>query len=374
MYKQLEYLREGVTMTRGATYREDLPDAGMLSALLFKLSAPCASNASLAVANWRLQDYLGTLEVIANGATIIKSLDWKNAAFYHFLRTGVTPLGAWRNYATNTQFEYLLLMFGRFPGDPSYGLDLSKYDNVEVRLTNSASSTYYGSDITASIMQLWLRDHAGGFQGHIRSEKWREWTTVSDETKYFTLPSEYPISNITLRAVPPATNGVADTGFANMMDDIDFSIQGGTRKLYKGGLDDLALMDYYMKGKLALTSGLLDKTADYGAPVSLGRILGWATASGSKDGAVSSTVPTIEADSTDGYIKPEAREADSPIEFITMGYAFQESVALLDAPNLEPDLMLVPQQVGPVLLNVHTRSGATYAGGTAQVVLERVVA
>lgn len=373
MYKQFEYLRESVTMTRGQTYRIDLPETGLLSGLFLKLSAPCTSGATLADALWRLQDHLGTLEVIANGATIIKSLDWQNLAHIHALRQGVTPLGAWRNYATNTQFEYLLVLFGRFLGDPEYGIDLANFDNVEFRLTNASSATYHGSDISASILQCYMRDMPGGFRGHIRSEIWREWTTVQDETKYFVLPTEYPFSGVYLRCVPSTTSGVPDTGFANLADDIDMSIQGGLKQVYKGGLDDLALVDYYMQGHELLVGGLADVNADRGIPISLGRVLQHATASGSKDGAVSAVIPTIEADLTDGAFKAEAREADSPIEFIFNGYAFQNTVNLWFAPTLAADELLDPGAVGEIRLNIHTRNASSAASGTNQVVIERVV-
>jgi hypothetical protein len=373
MYKQLEYLREGVTMTRGQTYKIDLPETGMVSGLFLKLSAPSTSNATLAATPWRLQDLLGTLEVIANGSTIIKSADWKNFSFLHFLKSGVGEMSAWRNYATNTQFENLLVLFGRSLWDPDYGLDLSKYDNVEFRLTNSSSATYHSDDITASLMLAYLREHTGGFRGHIRTEKWREWTTVANETKYFTLPTEFPYCGIYLRALPDETSGVNDTGFANLMSDIDFKIGGGTKQVYKGGLDDLALMNYYELGKMAQVGGLLAATADHGFSVSLGRVLHRATASGSKDGSGSSTVPTIEADETDGYIKPESAEADSPIEFIFEGYGYQYSAWLHRSPELAPDTLLVPQQAGEITLNVMTANSASAADGTNQVILERVV-
>jgi hypothetical protein len=92
MYKQYEYLREAVTMTRNQTYKLDLPKSGMLSSILFKVEAACASGATLAGGNWRLLDFLGKLEVIANGSTIVKSLDVKHCHFLTWLHQGIWPL------------------------------------------------------------------------------------------------------------------------------------------------------------------------------------------------------------------------------------------------------------------------------------------
>ncbi len=373
MYYQYEYLREGVTMTLGQTYKIDLPEQGLVSGIFLKLSAPCTSGATLADELWRLQDHLGTLEVIANGATIIKSAPWKVFEAIQRLKTKVSPLNAWRNYATNTQFEYLLLPFGRYLWDKEFGLDLAKYDNVEFRLTNSSSATYHSDNITASILLAYMRENPGGFRGHIRTELWREWTTVANEIKYHTLPTEFPYAGIHLRALPDTTTGKADTGFANLMTDIDFKIGGGTKQVFKGGLDDLALIKHYEGGVEGLVSGMADVTADKGIGVSLGRVLGWSGISGSKDGAVSTVDITMEADATDGTISFEAREADSPIEFILRGYAYQHMVPLFFSPNLDPDTLLVPTQAGEMTLNIQTANAASAADGTNQIILERVV-
>ncbi len=373
MYKQLEYLREGVTATRGQTYRIDLPESGLLSAIFLKVEAPCTSGATLADELWRLQDHLGALEVIGNGATVIKSAEFKHFDFLNWLRNRVSPIHAWRNYATNTQFEYLPILFGRSLYDKDYGLDLSKWDNVEFRLTNSSSATYHGSDLTLSLLLAYWREHSGGFRGYLRTEEWREWTTVQNETKYFTLPTEFPISGVYLRALPDTTTGKADTNGANCMHDIDFSMGGGTKRIYKGGLDDLALLNYYEHQGELIVSGMADVNADRGISVSLLRALGWSGISASKDGAVSTTDVTMEADDTDGTVSFEAREADSPIAFMVRGYGYQNMAWLWHSQECNPEDLLDPASAGEIRLNIATRDAAASADGTNQVVLERVV-
>lgn len=373
MYKQYEYLREGVMMTRNQTYRLDLPKTGLLSSLLFKLSAPCVSGATLSVANWRLEDYLSKVEIIANGATIIKSLDVSALNFLSWLRQGIVHPHYWRNYATNTQFAYFLINFGRFIGDPNFGLDLARFDSVELRVTNVATSTYYGDDITASILQTYMRDMPGTFNGYLRSEEFRKWTTVQNETQYLLLPSEYPIATLALRCVPTNTNGVFATNPQNLADSIDFSKKGRTAQIFLGGFDDLMVQNYLERGAEVLVGGQLDGTADYGKPVSVARGFNWSGISGSKDGAVSSVIPTIEADPTDGYIKPEAREADSPIMFMYRGMGYEYFSWLHYAETLAQGELLDAKAEGEVNLDVHTRDASTAASGTNTVILERLV-
>lgn len=373
MFWQHEYLREGATMTRGQTYRIDLPETGLVSGLMLKVSANCTSGATLADPKWRLLDFLPTIEVIGNGATVIKSLSAKHLHFLSWLHQGIVPPHFWRNYATNTQFDYIPILFGRGLFDPTYGLDLSRWDNVELRVTNDASATYYGTDLSVSIMQYFLRGAGGGFQGYLRSELWRQWATVQNETRYFILPTEYPITGLYLRALPAVTAGMSDTGFSNLMADIDLSVGGGATKLYKGGLDDLVVSNYLERGAEVITSGLADLTADKGVDVGVGRMFGWSTTSGSKDGAVSAVIPTMIADATDNTISFEAGEADSPVEFMTRGMAYQNMAYLLHDQDLSPDWTLDPKRDGETRLNITTANSATAAGGTDEIVLERLV-
>jgi len=373
MYFQSEYLRESVAFPRGGTFKVDLPETGLLSALLLNIQGAAVSGATLADPLWRLQDHLSTLEIIGNGSTVIKSLEFKQSQFAAWLRQGIVPPHFWRNYATNTQQEFGLLLFGRNMHDPEYGLDLSRWDNVEFRFTNASSATYHSADLSLSIKQIFLRDAPGGFRGFLKTEEWREWTTVSDETKYLTLPTDNPISGLYVRAVPPATSGVADTGGVNMMDDIELSINGGVKKIFDGGLDDLIVENFVDRGAEVITGGHFDVTADRGIDIGIMRPFGWGWGSGSKDGAVSAVIPTIEADPTTNTIKPEAREADAPIHFILRGMGFQNMAYLLHVQDLEPELLLDAGRDGEMKLDIHTRSGATYADGTNQVVLETLV-
>jgi len=373
MFTQGIYLREAVTMTRNSTLKLDLPGEGQLSALLLKITGNCTSGATLTATPWRIQDHISNILVLANGATPIKSYSAPLAQYTAWLSQGLVPPHFWRNYAENTQMEYLWVLFGRRIGDEQYGLDLEAFSSMELQITNTATSTYYSTDFTVSVLQAFMRDMPGKFGSHIRTLNWREWTTVSDETKYYLLPSEFPLRGIHLRALPDETSGVNDCNCANLMDDIDFSLNGGTKQVYKGGLDDLMVLRYMERGAEIHTHGLIDRTADYGLDFSVGRAWGRSIGSGSKDDAVSSVIPTIESDQTDGSIKPEAREADSPIEIGVTGMAYQYTVPLLHVPDCEADKMIQPiTKDGEVRLNLHTRSGAAYADGTNTVMLEQV--
>jgi hypothetical protein len=368
MKLQRTYVREGVTMPLGQTYQIDLPKTGMLSSLLLKVQGSTVSGASAADPKWRLIDFLTLIEVIGNGSTVIKSFLAKSCQYEEFLRTGVVPTHKWRNYATNTQMEFIHLLFGRSIGDTDYGLDLSMWNSVTLKITNIGSATFYGADLSLSMLATYLINPSGGFKGYLRTETFQEWTTVADATNYLILPSEYPIAGIFLRALPDVTTGMQKTGFA-----IDFTIGGGQTQLYEGGLDDLLIENRQEQGLNVLTAGEAYVTADKGIATGIGNMFGWSGIAGSHAGVVSTVVPTMLGDATDGTVSFEAYTADVPIEFMAMGNGYHQHAYLHFNKGLDPNFMVDPKVDGEVRLNIHTKNDANAAGGTNDVILERLV-
>lgn len=374
MYIQREYVREGASMTLNDTYKQDLPEHGFLSSLLIRISGNQISGYGQGAHDWRIIDEISKISILANGATIIKSLTGYQVQALAFYDQGVLPPGSWRNYAANTQFEYLLINFGRYMGDTEIGLDLGAYENVELQITNTATASDFTS-LSVSVLGVYVRGaQPGQFKGYLRTEEWKSWTTVSDETKYNDMPVELRIRRIMLQAIPDQDadfNNESD--MSNLMDDIDLSLETGQVRVYKGGLDDLMRDNYLNTGKPVITGGMSYMLADDGIDTGVGRAFTFLGASVSKDGAGSSTVPTFAADELSGTIKPETYEADSPINFLSIGMApFYTAVFDFDL-GWDFNNWLDPNTKRTVKLDIHTRSGASYADGRNAIVLDRFV-
>ena len=374
MFMQREYVRENAAMTVNETYKLDLPEHGLLTSLLVRLSGNQVSPYGQGEHDWRIIDKISKVAVLVNGATICKSLTGYQVKSLEYYDQGVIAPGSWRNYASNTQFEYLLINFGRYMGDPDFGLDLSKFANVELQITNTATAASFSS-LTVSVLGLYLRAAPSGqFKGYMRTEEWRAWTTVSDETKYNDLPVEHLIRRVLLQAIPDQDADFNnETDMSNLMDDIDLGLDTGQVRVYKGGLDDLMRENYLDIGKPVITGGQSYMLADDGIDTGVGRAFTFVGGSVSKDGAGSATIPTLTADELSGTIKPETYEADSPINFISIGMS-PFYVAQFDF-NLAWDVQnwLDPNARKTVKLDIHTRSGAAYADGRNAVVLDRLV-
>ena len=373
-YLQYEYLREGVTMSRNTTYQEDLPENGLLTSMLIRMSAAGVSGAFAAVHKWRISDFIDKIEIIGNGSEVIKSLTGNCLQGIMEIDNGGFPIDYWQSYATGTKRFHVMLTFGRQLFDKLYGLDLSKWDNVQIKITNSATSTQLGEDISLSMLCFYWRGDITSFAGYIRTEEWRKWDTVSNEIKYLEMPTEHLIRRILMQVYPDQdANFLDESNMFNYAWDVELSLKTGQLRVFKGGTDDLARLNAIQMKNLAYSFPNYYCTADKGRYVGIGYVLGSALAPGSKSGTTPAVIPGIENNSSNSTQKPEVYTADEPFGAIHAGYC-PENMLFLPF-NFTDDLngYLDPKENEAVKLNIQTRSGASYADGEIRIVLERLV-
>ncbi len=375
MFWQQKYIREAVSMSLNDTYTLELPENGLLGSILFRISGGQKSGYGQGEADWRIIDRLTKVVLLGNGSEIIKSLTGYEVQALATWDQGVMPPSTWKNYATNTQWCYLLLNFGRNLFDHDFGLDLSQWDDVELQFTNDANSTDHFGDLTITVLGHFLRDApAGQFKGYMRTEEWRSWTTVADETKYASLPTQHILRRILLQAIPAVdTDFVEKTNQWNLMDDIELSLDTGEIRVYKGGLDDIVRANFYDLGRPLVVGGFPYQLADDGIDISLGYVYAAALGMGSNDGAVAATRATLEAGRTSFTQKMETYEADSPGTLMALGVS-PFLTALFRFDHLpDPESWLDPEERKSVQLNIHTRNNSSAASGRNAVVLDRLV-
>ncbi len=361
-------------MTLNATHEEELPDNGLLGSILLRISGSEASGYGQSGGDWRIIDEISKIELLGNGAEIIKSITGYEAQALAVWDQGVMPPSAWRNYATNTQWCYILINLGLYLFDTEHGLDLSRWDDVELKITNTATSSDF-SDLTVSIVEFFLRDApAGQFRGYMRTEEWRSWTTVADETKYLDLPTEHMIRRVMLQAIPDVdSNNVEETNMSNLMDDIELSLDTGEVRVFKGGIDDLMRENFYDIGRPLLAGGFPYHSADKGIDISLGYVHLAVAGAGSQDGAAAATIATLESGRTSFTQKLETYEADSPACLMVSGVApFLTALFRFDILP-DPSSWLNPNDRKTVELDIHTRNASSAADGRNAVVLDRLV-
>lgn len=375
MYWQKTYERQDILMTLNNTYQLDLPKNGLLGSLLLHIYGAQATGLGQTGGKFKISDYISKIEIIADGSKVIKSLTGKQAQAIGFLDSGVTMPDMVRMYATNEQRAHFTLNFGRFLQDVDYGLDLSRWKNVEIRITNDATATYY-STLYVSIMSYYLRDGAvGQFKGYIASENWREWVPVASETKYLELPTDYLIRRIILNPYPGfdgTTNKWYDT-LDNLMYGIELTFNTGSDWVWKDGFYRLMVCNYLERGVYNLVSAETYLTADYAADIGLGYYQGIVASDASKDDSAATLVATLEADTSSNIPKMENYEADTMVNMLAMGYGYQQCASFNFDGDSNPSTWLDTKQKDVVKLDITTRSTATVTSAKNRVVLERLV-
>lgn len=206
-----EFVKDQSLAMTGATHTEELDEKGLLSAMLirFKFTA----DASIVDASKdRIIEWLSKIEVIANNDIVIKSATARALCGFYFYNTGKQPYEERKIKDDAVNYADVPIVFGRHERDLDYGLDLSKFDKVEVNITNEDSDTgdYFDAG-TYSIYLLQAYDWGGSFKGFIRTKQIKDWTPASSsDTITEKLPTKERIRSVMLEAVPTPQNRTTD--------------------------------------------------------------------------------------------------------------------------------------------------------------------
>lgn len=374
MLKRRELFRNAQALAAGATFKEKLPDSGLLTGILIEVNGTLVSNSEKATKEWRLDDWLSTVAVIGNGSQTIHSARWSQYRYKNFLDQGKLPPAWWRNYATQATRSSILVPFGRRLWDPDYGLDLSKWDRVELAITNTTSTTYYASGLNVTAWLLFLHNTPTPFgRGYIRFENYKEWTTAQDTWEYTDLPTQNPLRGVHLQLIPNDDAAYVDaTGMQNLADDVEFSISNPKMFLHQGGVFQLMQENSLDAPGLEMTHGMSDRTADYAFDTGLGYVNGMAGIAGTKSGSAASVIPTILADENGRSQNPESDGASVLMHWMARGLAVENMITFHYAREADNADCLVPSRDGTVKFNVHTRNASSAVSGTNRIVLESV--
>ena len=378
---QREILRDAVSMTFAQTYELDLPKQGLLGSLVLYISSSQNGYPFLSTQpKWRLIDYISKIEVIANGSKIIKSLDGREALAAAFYDDGQEPPGMWRTYSNTPHRQWIPIHFGRKLMDELYGLDLSRFDQVTLKVTNDASSTEFSTDIKITPVAYWLRDPMGPFNGYFSEEVWKTWLPVAAATEYSELPIGLPIRRITLKALPARDTADCknNSTMIALMSDIEFTFRTGQTRVYKGSLERLGHLSTLELGRFVETRGAIDKTADYGFECGVGYVMQGLGAGQADAAGTSSALANMMQDVQDSAQEMGYRSATGMLAWVARGFGYCHTVPLWVArkPDLSDLLDVEAQKV--VKVDIATASGLTLTGtghnAENAIILNRLVA
>jgi len=192
------------TQTTG-TETIDLPTSGFLSQLNIGWTAACVLSTNPGL------DYyneITKLEVVADGSTILKSMDGKQCrmlAGYHGL--DLVNLGWYsRGPGADKQWWTFPMLFGRTPYDSEYMLDMGQYKDPKLIIkwdttTTSADGETWNADATPLVRfdvraTLYRGAPSGGVKGYIAGREIDSWTCLASTPRRVEIPRGYPLYGI----------------------------------------------------------------------------------------------------------------------------------------------------------------------------------
>jgi len=112
---------------------------------------------------------------------------------------------------TEYQYEEFLIRFGRYIGDPLLYLDLAKDPDVDLKITNDFSSTYYVStELKYTLHEIFLPPETPPEKGYVRSYEHSYWPAVSGSTKAKKLEPGFKVFKVLLRGEPDIVSASGD--------------------------------------------------------------------------------------------------------------------------------------------------------------------
>lgn len=140
-YKEQRY-EKAKASTFAATHTVELPDTGILDSIGLYLKATNAANMT-SYAPGNIHHHITKIEVIGDTDKTLFSLSGEQALAKAYRKMGALPPFTQNEYGLKTQDLLIPILFGRKYRDGKYALDLSKWDKVELKVTN---------DFTANIL------------------------------------------------------------------------------------------------------------------------------------------------------------------------------------------------------------------------------
>lgn len=190
-----------------AVYRKDLPKAGAYSALDIGIRL---TNGSTSAINMDLLDAIKRISLVCNGNDYRWHLSGQEMFRWYWIKHGKPMPYIWTEAASGVNECWFRMEFGRFIGDPLYGLDLARFDNVQVNIDYDA--TLFGGAVanttfTTGTFTVTLMAHQfpyakrPSFRAMLGVREFYNTTSAASGDIVQNMPSANPISTLAVMAI-----------------------------------------------------------------------------------------------------------------------------------------------------------------------------
>jgi len=205
---------EPISLTDNDTDQIDLPSEGIISKMEILISVTNAA-AIEEVGQRRLAEHITNVNITGDTNDIIHDLNGFQTRLMAMDTEQKIPPEEFRGYLSAAQNTVLPVYFGRYARDENYGLDLSKWTNVRLALTNDLTAARVDvTDIQCSVRFLWT------FDDDINPAAYLAKTIVDEQavptanmwTRPVILPKRFPIRRIGVEGFIPTNTVSTDEG------------------------------------------------------------------------------------------------------------------------------------------------------------------
>ena len=201
MKLRVHYLKRQATFSDTDKIIESLKGAGLLSAIEIEIQA---TNGSTSCTDHEIHDDVSKIEIV-DGAEVLESLrmiEWRGLNFYEL---GQMPRATFDENGGAVQKESIMILFGRYLGDPEYYFDPSKFNNpqliIDVALTISATAGFATGTGKVTIKLYIIEEGALPCKGFIMRKEKYNFTTAGSGDEDIDLPTDFPYAAIGFSAI-----------------------------------------------------------------------------------------------------------------------------------------------------------------------------
>lgn len=252
-------------MSNTDTWKEELPEKGILSGILLQMRMINAS----AINDYnkaRLIDHLTKLEVTDGGTETMFSMTGQELRAQNFYDEGRVSHEMAILDGTHYQRTSLFVPFGRYFKDEEYMLDLSAWDSVYMEITNDLTTTYCADKETVVDVQLILAEDLGVAPvNYIKNYEWRNNKPKADaQYVYHKIPTRDMIRRVMVQTDPDLeTVGNATNDPVTDSNNLKFTFNEGSEVVWDHRPKDIMKSNVFDYGLVVTRGRYFQSTTQY---------------------------------------------------------------------------------------------------------------
>ena len=223
---------EPISLTANDTDQIDLPSEGKISKMEILITAQNAA-AIETVGQRRLAEHITNISLTGDTNDIIHDLNGFQTRMMAMDTEQKIPPEEFRGYASAYQNSVFPIYSGRYARDEDFGLDLSKWTNVRLAITNDIELTRFDVDsLECAVRFLWTFDDGINPAAYLAKTIVDEQSvpTVDMWTRPVILPKRFPIRRIGVEGFIPTRidagyEGKPKADLVDSVTDIKFTKQ-----------------------------------------------------------------------------------------------------------------------------------------------------